>query len=325
MKKLRLGVIGCASIAERMMLPAILRSDRFELVAIASRTADKAAHFAEKFRCEAVVGYESLLSRSDINAVYMPLPTGLHRFWGEMALRNGKHLLLEKSLGSNLSEARELVEIAIRNQLVIKEEYMFEYHRQQQEVRDLVKSELGSLRNFRASFGFPPLAETNFRYDASLGGGALLDAGGYVLKSIAVFFPGSCAEVLSGKLYRNANGVDIWGAAMLGVSWQGQQFAAQLAFGFDQFYQCGAEFWGQRGKLTTRRTFTAGPGVVPTGILEQQNVSHELTFSEDMHFDRMLEHFYDAICQSRIHEEAQAVLLQAQLQDALLQKDLLNA
>ena len=80
MEKIRIGVMGCAAIAQRSVIPAIIELNKlFELVAVASRTREKAEQYASLFNCEVVVGYEELLKRQDIDAIYMPLPTGLHR------------------------------------------------------------------------------------------------------------------------------------------------------------------------------------------------------------------------------------------------------
>ena len=76
MRNIKIGVIGCANVAERLMIPAIKATDEFDLVAVASRTKEKAASFANKFSCEAVVDYSNLINRDDIDAVYIPLPTG---------------------------------------------------------------------------------------------------------------------------------------------------------------------------------------------------------------------------------------------------------
>jgi dTDP-3,4-didehydro-2,6-dideoxy-alpha-D-glucose 3-reductase len=112
--------MGCASIAQRLMIPAILQLPKqFRLVAVASRDEHKAATLAAAFDTEAVTGYENLLHRTDIDAVYMPLPTGLHREWITKSLQAGKHVFAEKSLAMNFAEAHQLVELARQQQLGI--------------------------------------------------------------------------------------------------------------------------------------------------------------------------------------------------------------
>jgi hypothetical protein len=77
-KRIRIGVLGCANIAKRSVIPALLEIPDFELVAVASRTISKASEFATIFGCEAIEGYDNLIDREDIDALYIPLPTGLH-------------------------------------------------------------------------------------------------------------------------------------------------------------------------------------------------------------------------------------------------------
>src|SRR3989304_3453565 len=95
-KPLRMGVLGCARIAERYMLSAINLSNRTQLVAVASRSKTRAEKFAEIFGCDPVVGYENIISRQDIDAVYIPLPPSLHEELAIESLRSGKHVLCEK-------------------------------------------------------------------------------------------------------------------------------------------------------------------------------------------------------------------------------------
>jgi NDP-hexose-3-ketoreductase len=72
---IRIGVLGCANIAFRSVVPAILASRQFELVAAASRTREKAERMASTFGCEALRGYQALIDRDDVSALYIPLPT----------------------------------------------------------------------------------------------------------------------------------------------------------------------------------------------------------------------------------------------------------
>lgn len=70
MDKIKIGVVGCANIAKRSMIPAIIKSQYFELVAVASRKQEKSQLFATTFNTEGIVGYEELLQREDIDAIY---------------------------------------------------------------------------------------------------------------------------------------------------------------------------------------------------------------------------------------------------------------
>ena len=109
--KIKIGVLGCASIAKRSVIPAIKNlSCKFELVAVASRSIDKAEVFASDFNCEAIEGYNNIINLNKIDALYIPLPTGLHKEWVNKALLAGKHVYTEKSIALNLADAEEMVD-----------------------------------------------------------------------------------------------------------------------------------------------------------------------------------------------------------------------
>ena len=316
---IRIGVMGCANIARRSVIPAILAVPDLRLAGVASRTPDKGREFARQFGCEHLGNYQNLLDHPHIDAIYMPLPPGLHAEWAAKALLAGKHLLIEKSLATSLPEAERLVALARRARLVMMENYMFQHHAQQAAVKNILRESLGEIRLFRATFCFPPLPAGNFRYDKSLGGGALYDAGGYPLKACQLFM-GSDLAVLSACLNSNAAGVDVWGGAMLSASVRGACVPLQIAFGFDQYYQCGIEVIGQKGRLTTSRTFTASEGFAPSALLETPNRKQEIQLPADNHFQRILELFCQRIrtgdrsaadaenlCQARLQERVRQI------------------
>ncbi|CAF4884080.1 unnamed protein product [Rotaria sp. Silwood1] len=105
---MNIGVLGCANIAMRSVIPAIKSITDFKLIAVASRAKEKAAEYAEKFQCEAIEGYDNLIERKDIDALYIPLPTGLHLEYVIKALESGKHVIAEKSLGMNYTEVETM-------------------------------------------------------------------------------------------------------------------------------------------------------------------------------------------------------------------------
>jgi len=315
---IRIGVMGCASIAQRSVLPAIQSLPEFNLVGVTSRTPEKGAEFALQFGCEYIGGYQDLIERPDITAIYMPLPTGLHAEWAAKALTAGKHLLIEKSLALTLAEAEDLVQLARRQRLVMMENYMFEYHAQQAAVRTLMQDMLGEIRLFRATFCFPPLPANNFRYNKTLGGGALLDAGGYPLKACQMFM-GHELQVLSSCLNSNEDGVDIWGGAMLKTTAGPHRIPLQIAFGFDQYYQCGIEVLGQRGRLTTNRTFTAGMNFVPSAFIETSEGKQDIPLPADNHFVRILQQFHRLVCNGGSDSVCDEILCQARLQNQVRQ------
>ena len=292
MGRIKIGVMGCADVASRLVIPAIKSCGRFELVAIASRSAATAEEFAGRFGAQAVEGYNSLLEREDLDAVYSPLPCGLQYEWINKALKSGKHVIAEKSLSDSYANVKSLVETAKAGNLVLFENFMFRHHHQLKFVHETIDSnEIGKVRLLRSSFGFPPFDSDNIRYKKELGGGALLDAGAYTIMATQLFL-GHDLSVLCSHLDSGSKEVDIFGSAMLKNS---EGTIAQLAFGFDNFYQCSIEFWGTEGKLTMERAFTAGPTIKPKIVVERQGGRKKHILDLDNHFENILIDFFNKI------------------------------
>lgn len=296
---INIGILGCADVALRSILPAIVEMpNSFKLLGIASRNATKAEVNARRFATEPFASYEALLSCSELEALYIPLPNSMHFEWVEKSLQKGIHVLVEKSMACSLEEVKKLNELASRNELVLVENFQFRFHRQLQEIRNLIASDtLGEIRSLKAYFGFPPFpSPDNIRYQAALGGGALLDAGAYTTK-ISQIILGEGLRVKASTIIQPPNHeVDIWGGAYLENADSG--LFSNLAFGFDHQYQCGIEIWGSKGKLSTNRLFTAPPGYEPIIFLESGKSNYEIKIPADNHFNNMLQHFFDLI-QSR--------------------------
>lgn len=312
MKKIGIGVMGCASIAQRSVIPAITTlSDKFELKAIASRNAEKAQLLASQFNTTPLTGYDSLLQREDIDAIYMPLPTGLHKEWIEKALLAGKHVLAEKSLAMDYNSAQKLVELAKAKGLLLMENFMFRYHSQHKAVWEMLQNKhIGEIRLFRSQFGFPPLDQSNFRYDKVVGGGALLDAGAYTLRA-AQWFLGRDLQVLSAVLYIDPKrDSDIYGNMTLRNQ---SGVVAQLSFGFDNFYQCNYEFWGSTGRLIANKAFTPKINEMPKITVEKATGAENLEMPADNHFANLLSEFYASIRSNKHTEHLEDVLNQSKL------------
>lgn len=311
MKSIRIGVMGAANIAQKSVIPAIQATPGFELVAIASRTLEKAMPLAQRFNCEAIEGYDTLLNRSDIDAIYMPLPTGIHLEWVLKTLDAGKHVLVEKSLAMNYSEAQQMIAKAEEKQLVLMENFMFWFHNQHGIVQNLMEQgEIGELRQFRAQFGFPKLAATNFRYVKADGGGAILDTAAYTVKGAQMYL-GFDLEVAGAQISIDPKtGVDLFGCATL-VNKQG--VSAQLSWGFDNYYQNNYEVWGNKGKITAERAFSPQPTFTPKLVLEQQDFRREYTVLADNHFIKILGQFHKNISEGTYQSALQEIGNQSKL------------
>ena len=293
---INIAVLGAASIALRSVIPAINSlPNHFRLAGISSKDRSKAETISSSYECKAYGTYESLLIDRSIDAIYIPLPNALHYPFAKMALENGKHVLVEKSLGCTLDEVEELVEIAKANNRVLFENFQFRFHSQLSTILQIIKDgTIGDLRSMRVAFGFPPFLDpNNIRYSAELGGGALLDAGAYAMKITPFFLGNDIFVAQASSAQDQIRGVDIWGGGVF--QQQNGPLSCHFSYGFDHYYQCSLELWGNIGKLTTNRIFTAPVGFNPKLIIETQNVVEEHSLSADDQFKNMLEHFYSLI------------------------------
>ena len=265
----RLGVLGCSSFAIRRFIPSILRSRSIRLIAVASRNQNKATSVARAFSCEAVHGYEALLDRDDIDAVYIPLPAGIHANWASQALLNDKHVLVEKPAAMDFKEASLMASIAKERNLVLMENFGFEYHSQRHLIKSLVDDGvIGELRSLSSAFGIPQLPNPNdIRHNRDLGGGALADLGVYTLK-VTRSLMGESPRIAGTSLrWDSDTGVDTSGALLLENC---QGVTAQLSFGFDHSYRCELRLWGSEGSIHCPRAFTAHEDISTEVRLEKK-------------------------------------------------------
>jgi len=314
-KKINIGILGCADIARRLVIPNMISSGNYNIVAHASRTADKAKEFAQLFGGEAIVGYDVLLKREDIDSIYIPLPTGLHYEWIKKALNYGKHVFSEKSITTSYLETKEVIDIAREKDLCVFENFMFVFHSQYDFVKQKIsEGEIGDIKLLRSSFGFPMFnQDNNIRYMNELGGGVLLDAGAYTLMA-AQFILGKNQNVIAASLEKCGHDVDFQGSVMLKNP---DGIVSQLAFGFDNFYQNNIELWGNKGKMAIDRAFTAGPGFTPKVIIEKQNDRKEYILPADNHFQKILKAFSDSVSNGKSDSQYEQILNQSYLLTAV--------
>ncbi|WP_284639785.1 Gfo/Idh/MocA family protein [Paenibacillus silviterrae] len=185
-KKVRWGIIGCAGIAKRAVIPGIQQSETGEVAAIASRELSNARETADKLGIPTAYGsYEQLLEDESIDAVYIPLPNHLHKEWTIRAAEAGKHVLCEKPIALNAEEAQEMADACAKAGVVLAEAFMYRYHPRYAMIRDIIQSgEIGAIRGIHGTFTFNNAkASNNVRYKQAWGGGSVYDVGCYPLSA----------------------------------------------------------------------------------------------------------------------------------------------
>ena len=318
---IRLGIVGCAEIAFRRFMPAVQNVEGIQAVAVAEEyDPSKLQMFKDTYGLETEMKFADLIERDDIDALYIPQPPALHYKWAKYALEHGKHVLVEKPSTLSLADTEDLVNTAKAKGLALHENYMFRYHAQIREIQSIIASgKLGEVRLIRASFGFPLRAQNDFRYNKALGGGALLDAGGYTAKLASVFL-GDTVKVDAARLYSLPGyEVDMMGSASLSDE---NGLTCQVGFGMDCHYQCMLEVWGSKAKLSTNRIFTAPPGFEPVAVIESASGKEEVRLSADSHFEHSIERFVSAVNDETVREENYGeMVLQASLIEQIRQKN----
>ncbi len=184
---IRIGVLGAAAIVPMALTGPARAVPEVQVLAIAARDPKRARAFARKHHIPRVhQTYSDLLADPEIDAIYNPLPNGLHAEWTIRALRAGKHVLCEKPFASNAQEAVEMARVARETGLILSEAFAYRYHPLTGRVKEILESgELGKVRHIQAQFCFfLPFPQKNIRFHYELAGGALMDAGCYPVSLI---------------------------------------------------------------------------------------------------------------------------------------------
>lgn len=308
----RLGIIGGADIAKNRFLPALAECDGVEYVGVATRTGRNREQIVANYGGEVWDSYEQLCSLERVDAVYIPLPPALHYEWAKKALLSGKHVILEKPFTTSYQDTYDLIEIAKEKKLAVIENYGFLFHNQMQYIKTLLEQGgIGEIRHYDIRFGFPRRGENDFRYKKELGGGALLDCGGYTIR-LASALLGQNSQVVYSSLHNDGNNpIDLYGNVTMVNE---HNTVANLAFGMANEYMCSLEVWGSEGRLYTSRIFTAPPEVEPEICISLKGNQTTMKIPSCNQFARMIQHFSicikDDVERERTYDQ---ILLQSKL------------
>jgi len=208
MPPIRIGVLGAARIAPSAIVRPARNVDGVDVVAVAARDTSRAEAFAAKHGIPRVIAsYEDLVGDPDIDAVYNPLPNGLHGRWTMAASAAGKHVLCEKPFTANAHEARA-VAAAVPAGVVVMEAFHYRYHPVFMRARQLLdEGAVGAVQRVETALCFPLPMFNDIRYRLDLAGGATMDAGCYAIH-MARHLVGVEPEVVSARAKLRSAGVD---------------------------------------------------------------------------------------------------------------------
>jgi len=203
----RFGILSTAHI-NRLVIPPARKSDKVEIVAVASRDQSRADEYARKWDIEHAYGsYEALLEDAEVDAVYISLPNTLHCEWSTRALDAGKHVLCEKPLSRHPEEAEAAFEAAERRGLRLSEAFMFRHNPQTARLVELVRDgAVGELRVVRTAFSYSLYDAQNIRLRTDVEGGSLMDVGCYCVSGSRLL--AGEPEAVFGQAYVGPSGTD---------------------------------------------------------------------------------------------------------------------
>jgi D-xylose 1-dehydrogenase (NADP+, D-xylono-1,5-lactone-forming) len=272
---LRLGLLSTADINEKLAAGARL-VDEVDVVAVASRSGERAAEQASQLGVERSLGsYEELLADPDVDAVYISLPNSMHVEWSIRALEAGKHVLCEKPMAREVEPVERAFDAAFEAGRVLAEAFMWRHHPQAKRLVELLPR-VGELRIVRAQFSFALDSldpASNIRLSAGLEGGAMMDVGCYCV-SAARLVAGEPVEVTGQQV---TGEVDLRFAGTL--SFPGDVLA-HFDCGVDTAHRAELEVAGSEGRLVLRDPFhsvepvievIAADGTVERVELEREN------------------------------------------------------
>ena len=181
MQKIKWGVLGTAGIAKEQTIPGMKEASNCEVYAIAGRNLEKAKEFQEMFGFEKAYGsYEELLQDPEVEAVYIPLPNTLHYEWTVKALEAKKHVLCEKPLAPSEEVARQMIEAAEKNGVLLMEAFAYLHSPFIKAVKaELDAKTIGDVVYMESTFITSDYDISNIRMRRDTLGGCLYDLGCY--------------------------------------------------------------------------------------------------------------------------------------------------
>ena len=290
--RLEFGVLGTAGIAGKAVVPAIAASDH-AVGAVASRDADRAAAFATQHSIPRSYGsYEALLDDEALDAVYVPLPNGLHGEWTKRAADAGLDVLCEKPLTADAAEARAVVDHCDRRGVTLLEAFMYRYHPRTERVVELAATELDDVRTVTATFRFPLYDRPeDVRLDPALAGGSLMDVGCYPV-SLARTVLGTPDRAYAHTGDTRDAGVD---TELAGVLAYDDGRSARVASGFDTRHVERYRVDATNGWVTVENAFDA-PADERLELTYEIDGRHGVeTFPAVDQYRLQVEHFADCV------------------------------
>ncbi len=249
---LRIGVLGAARITPSALIRPARGVAEVEVTAVAARDEGKARAFASKHGIPTVhPTYDALLADPDVDAIYNPLPNGLHGRWTIAAVQAGRPVRCEKPFPANADEARAVAEVVRPTDRVVMEAFHYRYHPFTQRVVDILRSgEIGDVRHIETWMCIPLPLPRDIRWQLPLAGGSLMDVGCYALHQLRTY-AGAEPEITSARAKLLKPGIDRWVRADARFA-DGRTGRITVAMLSARLLSLGARIDGTKGSVAVR-------------------------------------------------------------------------
>lgn len=253
---MKIGILNCSDIARRRMIPAMKSIPGVDVTIVCSRSKDKAKEYAKEFDIPQYTDKQEDLY-TGLDAVYISSPPSKHYNTMVEFISRGINVLCEKSLTISPEHTESIIRDAEEYNVIVQENYGFQFHDQWKYIIKSLK-DLGDIISINSGFEFPPRDKsTDFRYNKDLGGGALLDAGGYPIKAASLIMNRINLGEISGS-YRFSSELEIDTSGNV-YFLDDKGTSAFLTWSFETPYKCDLEIIGTKGKIKSRKIFTPKP------------------------------------------------------------------
>lgn len=301
-KTVRWGVLGCSGIGKSRTIPGLLACENAELYAIAGRNEEKLKAYAEPFAPKKLyTDYQALLDDENVDAVYLPLPNGIHMEWVKKAAAAGKHILCEKPMALTEEQVREMFAAAKEHGVLLEEAYAYRHAQLVQKVKEIVDSgAIGRIRYLESNHSTFDTNRSGIRYQKGNGGGAVYDVTCYNV-SLASYLFGKDPEDMSVYCgFDKETGVDVSDAVMLRYE---EGVTAMLYAGLDAYRRGCYSILGETGRIDVDHKFNSSgvchirvsTGARPQGAEYVDETTTEYTIWVDDNYKKEIELFSDAV------------------------------
>ena len=193
-------IIGAGGIADRRTIPAILKDEKSELVAVMDRVPAVAESIGKKYGVPFFFEETEMLKSVECDAVYIGTPVMCHNEQAMTALSFGKHVFVEKPIAINSVESRQLVDAFKKANKQITIGYMMKYHNLHEKAKLFIEEDkIGQVNDVRAQFScwYPDIPGAWRQKKALGGGGAIMDLGVHCIELIEFLLNDEIQDVKS--------------------------------------------------------------------------------------------------------------------------------